>query len=85
MRGVGVTNVVVVDVGAIAGRAGLGMGAIVETRSEVVVAGLGVDTLVETGTVVEAIVEAGVTVEVALLLSNLTPLSTAGAVILHTG
>ena len=61
MRRVGATNVVVVEVGAVAGRAGLGMGALVETRSEVVVAELGVDTLV--------------TVEVTLLLSNLTPLS----------
>ena len=85
MRRVGTTDVVVVEVGAVAGRAGLGLGALVETRSEVVVAELGVDTLVETGTVVEAVVEAGVTVEVTLLLSNLTPLSTAGAVILHTG
>ena len=85
MGRVGATNVVVLEFGAIAGRAGLGMGALVETKSEVVVAELGVDTLVETGTVVEAIVEAGVTVEVTLLLSNLTPLSTAGAVILHTG
>ena len=44
MRRVGATNVVVVEVGAVAGRAGLGMGALVETRSEVVVAELGVDT-----------------------------------------
>ena len=73
------------ELGEVAGRAGLGMGALVETRLAVVVTELGVDTLVETGTVVEAVVEAGVTVEVTLLLSNLTPLSTAGAVILHTG
>ena len=85
MRRVGTTDVVVVEVRAVAGRAGLGLGALVETRSEVVVAELGVDTLVETGTVVEAVVEAGVTVEVTLLLSNLTLLSTTGAVILHTG
>ena len=65
-------EVVVMELGEVAGRAGLGMGALVETRSEVVVAELGVDTLVETGTVVEAVVEAGVTVEVTLLLSNLT-------------
>ena len=85
MRRVGTTDVVVVEVRAVTGRAGLGLGALVETRSEVVVAELGVDTLVETGTVVEAVVEAGVTVEVTLLLSNLTLLSTTGAVILHTG
>ena len=85
MRRVGATNMVGMELGEVAGRARLGMGALVETRSEVVVAELGVDTLVETGTVVEAIVEAGVTVEVTLLLSNLTPLSTTGAVILHTG
>ena len=85
MRRVGTTDVVVVEVRAVTGRAGLGLGALVETRSEVVVAELGVDTLVETGTVVEAVVEAGMTVEVTLLLSNLTLLSTTGAVILHTG
>ena len=85
MRRVGTADVVVVEVRAVTGRAGLGLGALVETRSEVVVAELGVDTLVETGTVVEAVVEAGVTVEVTLLLSNLTLLSTTGAVILHTG
>ena len=67
MRRVGATNVVVMELGEVAGRAGLGMGALVETRSEVVVAELGVDTLVETGVVVEAIVETGMTVEVTLL------------------
>ena len=41
MGRVGATNVVVLEVGAIAGRAGLGMGALVETKSEVVVAELG--------------------------------------------
>ena len=56
MGGVGATNVVVLEVGAIAGRAGLGMGALVETRSEVVVAELGVDPLAETGVVVVAII-----------------------------
>ena len=67
MRRVWATNMVVLELGEVAGRAGLGMGAVVETRSDVVVAELGVDTLVETGVVVEAIVEAGVTVEVTLL------------------
>ena len=65
MRRVGTPDVV--EVRAVTGRAGLGLGALVETRSEVVVAELGVDTLVETETVVEAIVEAGVSVEVTLL------------------
>ena len=55
------------EIGKVAGRAGLGMGALVETRSEVVVAKLGVDPLVETGVVVEAVVETGVTMEVTLL------------------
>ena len=63
MRRVGATNVVVMELGEVAGRAGLGMGALVETRSEVVVAKLGVDPLVETGEVVEAVVETGVTME----------------------
>ena len=67
MRRVGATNVVIVEIEAVAGRAGLGMGALVEARSEVVLAELEVDTLVETGTGVEAIVEAGVTMEVTLL------------------
>ena len=67
MRRVGATNVVVMELGEVAGRAGLGMGALVETRSEVVVAELGVDPLVETGVVVEAVVETGVTMEVTLL------------------
>ena len=49
MRRVGTTDVVVVEVRAVTGRAGLGLGALVETRSEVVVAELGVDTLEETG------------------------------------
>ena len=37
MGRVGATNVVVLEVAAIAGRAGLGMGALVETRSDVCV------------------------------------------------
>ena len=61
VRRVGAPDVVVMELGEVAGRAGLGMGALVETRSEVVVAELGVDPLVETGIVVEAVVETGVT------------------------
>ena len=67
MRRVGATNVVVMELGEVAGRAGLGMGALVETRSEVVVTEQGVDRLVEPGVVVESIVETRMTVEVTLL------------------
>ena len=73
------------ELGVVTGRAGLRVESLLETRSEVVVSELGLEALVETGMDVEVLVDNGVVAEVALQLSNLTPLSTLGAVILHTG
>ena len=73
------------ELGVVTGRAGLRVESLLETRSEVVVSELGLGALVETGMDVEVLVDDRVVAEVALQLSNLTPLSTLGAVILHTG
>ena len=78
-------DVEVKELGVVTGRAGLRVESLLETRSEVVVSELGLEALVETGMDVEVLVDNGVVAEVALQLSNLMPLSTLGAVILHTG
>ena len=71
------------ELGVVTGRAGLRVESLLETRSEVVVSELGLEALVETGMDVEVLVDTGMVAEIALQLSNLTPLSTAGAVYIY--